>query len=567
VTRSHRQAGARGRHRKPSRASRALPAAGAATAGLTLSFSMAAFAPAAQAAVPGALVAAYPAALTNSYPAALTNSRPAVLLADLLDGPSPAGTSIAPASSAGGYHFDYPLPGTAGLSPQQAWSEAQGQLSDLFPFTGLTDSLTPGAVATLGGRGAPVPPSPVKVVAVGDNGFELVSLPGHPEGAGRLISFTIQQGQGGLVLDVSAGGPVSWFTLPTVPAVNTPFAHWVWGIFAASLDQALASGQTFSGGGGDSGGGGATGGFSARGSGQAQGPGGSATVHRAVPQARVAPSPSSRPAQHSPVPVATPPARPGLPTSPGQAQIPAQQPATQNPAQDQLAPSAIPQQPTGTGSDQPAAGQGQPTANQPATGPESTGQDQTTAQQPQTDTDQPATTQDTDQPATPQDTVQPATPSTDQPATPQDAIQPTTPETDQPAAPQDTVQPAQQPDTSADQGQAAPAQQPAATSSQSPSSDDVDPIGQQQDMLNDDYNPLEGPLPGSSQFFPDSTGDGLPDNSAAPDDSGLADAGAAAADPDGLGDSSVAAAGDASGFGDAGGFGGGGGPFLEESDG
>jgi hypothetical protein len=175
--------------------------------------------------------------------------------------PAPAPPApITPASTTGGYHFDYQLAGTNGLTPQQAWTQVQGQLSTLFPFTGLSNNPQAGTTATLGSSTVPIPGAPVQVVAVGNNGFELESLPGHPEGAGRFITFIFQSApNGGLQLDVSAGGPESG--LSSVPLLNNVLANTFWGSFANNLDGALkGTGSGFNGfGGGSSGGAGAGG--------------------------------------------------------------------------------------------------------------------------------------------------------------------------------------------------------------------------------------------------------------------------------------------------------------------
>ncbi len=168
------------------------------------------------------------------------------------------GQAVTPVSTAGGYSYTYPLPNTAGMSPEQVWCDVSSHLNQLFPLANVPSSIHVGDVMHLQIPTAPGLPgigdAPVQVTDVGNNGFSFVSLPGHAEGAGRTISFTMApQPDGTVGLQVDAGGPVSgWSALPG----NDQFTHALWSVFANNINGSESG--TFVGGGGDSGGAGAS---------------------------------------------------------------------------------------------------------------------------------------------------------------------------------------------------------------------------------------------------------------------------------------------------------------------
>jgi hypothetical protein len=65
---------------------------------------------------------------------------------------------------------------------------ANRNFSAYFPFSGCGSVLSVGQVCTLGG-GAPGG-GPIRIIGLTPASFTFVSLPGHPEGANRLITFT-----------------------------------------------------------------------------------------------------------------------------------------------------------------------------------------------------------------------------------------------------------------------------------------------------------------------------------------------------------------------------------------
>jgi hypothetical protein len=93
--------------------------------------------------------------------------------------------------------------------------ELTGHFSRYFPFKGCGRKLTVGKTCRLQ---APGPDGPVKITAIAANGFALLSQPGHPEGAGRTITFRWARWCNAMsdylycehtYLQVNAWGPVS----------------------------------------------------------------------------------------------------------------------------------------------------------------------------------------------------------------------------------------------------------------------------------------------------------------------------------------------------------------------
>ncbi|MET9844895.1 hypothetical protein [Streptomyces ossamyceticus] len=81
--------------------------------------------------------------------------------------------------------------------------------------------------------------NPVRVTAVGKTYFTLKSLPGHLEGAGKIITFKLVKKNGYLVLDVSAHGPKAvWQKHPITDKSNRLFARGMWGAYAVNLAKA-----------------------------------------------------------------------------------------------------------------------------------------------------------------------------------------------------------------------------------------------------------------------------------------------------------------------------------------
>ncbi|MGW2938496.1 hypothetical protein ACWDA7_43530 [Streptomyces sp. NPDC001156] len=79
-------------------------------------------------------------------------------------------------------------------------------------------------------------------MAIGTTSFTFLSLPGHTEGPGRIITFSFQQDPTTqrLYLDVNAQGPWSWSSEITRDAGT---ARGFWQDYASNLQAAIANGQ------------------------------------------------------------------------------------------------------------------------------------------------------------------------------------------------------------------------------------------------------------------------------------------------------------------------------------
>ncbi len=147
-----------------------------------------------------------------------------------------------PTGGYGSYHYGYEFHTREGWTKEQIMVEIQRNFNRYFTFTGDAD-LTVGATLNLTG---PFGESePVRVSDIGANSFSLVSLPGHAEGAGRVIKFTVspaaQSPIGGQLtweLGVEASGPLSKGSL-------VPGSSWlnkmVWQVFSDNLHSRLPS--------------------------------------------------------------------------------------------------------------------------------------------------------------------------------------------------------------------------------------------------------------------------------------------------------------------------------------
>ncbi|MFB6879037.1 hypothetical protein [Streptomyces sp. NPDC056323] len=112
------------------------------------------------------------------------------------------------------------------------FSRATTHFSTYFPFKGCGQVLRVGATCDLfGGKGEPVAAAPIRVLAVGGHSFTFLALPGpgHPEGAGRTITFTFVVKGGQLRLQVSAQGKPG---LLSKPSLNIGVVTQTWGTYA-----------------------------------------------------------------------------------------------------------------------------------------------------------------------------------------------------------------------------------------------------------------------------------------------------------------------------------------------
>ena len=121
-----------------------------------------------------------------------------------------------------------------------ALREIQNNYNEYFTFNGDQPKIVEGAVINLNG---PAGPEPVKVTIVTATSFSFISLPGHHEGAGRVIEFSIVPAAASAVpgrlnweLRVEASGPLSGISV--VPGASW-FNKGVWSVFANNLDSRL----------------------------------------------------------------------------------------------------------------------------------------------------------------------------------------------------------------------------------------------------------------------------------------------------------------------------------------
>lgn len=123
---------------------------------------------------------------------------------DLLANESSVDTSEASGDYDYDKHYDFDL-GDEGptYSGEMLWRLALSDFSSVFPIPGMPNNPQVGDQFDLAFN-------PVEVVDVGERSLTLESLPGHIEGEGNLIVFTISED--GTSLDVEARGPDgTWF--------------------------------------------------------------------------------------------------------------------------------------------------------------------------------------------------------------------------------------------------------------------------------------------------------------------------------------------------------------------
>lgn len=146
-----------------------------------------------------------------------------------------------PGGGYGSYHYGYQFSTREGWSKEKIMAEVQENFNRYFTFSADTGKLVEGATVNL--KGPFGEDEPVRVTDVTPNSFSFVSLPGHMEGAGRVIKFSIVPAEASPVpgrtnweLRVEASGPLSKGSF-------IPGASWVnkgiWQVFANNLDSRL----------------------------------------------------------------------------------------------------------------------------------------------------------------------------------------------------------------------------------------------------------------------------------------------------------------------------------------
>jgi RHS repeat-associated protein len=135
-----------------------------------------------------------------------------------------------------GYEYTYDI-SSVPYSPEDVLNEVTHNFSEYFPFKGCGSVLTVGLECTLkyGPTG-----NPIRVESMTATSFTFRSLPGHDEGANKLITFSFWENDGNLQLSVCASGGNSWWQkVPFSRRGNRGFANRKWGQFAESIEANL----------------------------------------------------------------------------------------------------------------------------------------------------------------------------------------------------------------------------------------------------------------------------------------------------------------------------------------
>ncbi|MGW7076633.1 hypothetical protein [Streptomyces sp. NPDC054866] len=135
-----------------------------------------------------------------------------------------------------GYHYEY-FVSRRTATAQVSFRKMNHIMNSVFPIPGMPKTVKKGQKICLKGGGRC---NPVRVTKVGKTYFRLKSLPGHLEGANKLITFTLKKKSGGrLYLDVRAKGPkTAWQRHPLGGGANKLFAKGMWGMYATNLSSA-----------------------------------------------------------------------------------------------------------------------------------------------------------------------------------------------------------------------------------------------------------------------------------------------------------------------------------------
>lgn len=142
---------------------------------------------------------------------------------------------VVPGTTSLNYTYTYPIASPPYPSPQQVLKLATTNFQNLFPFPSCGNIITVGQTCDLG----PGPFNPIEVVDISPTSFSFLSLPGHAEGAGRVIlfSFFVDGTTNNLDFDVFAKGPWSASAQGTV---STGAAQALWQKYANNLKTAVA---------------------------------------------------------------------------------------------------------------------------------------------------------------------------------------------------------------------------------------------------------------------------------------------------------------------------------------
>ena len=141
------------------------------------------------------------------------------------------------------------------VDPQALLRMATRNFSAYFPFGGCGSQITVGMICTLddhlpGG-------APIKVLDISATSFTFLSLPGHPEGADRMITFAFRTDSNGHTdMTVWSRGPSS---IGAVGTILTNAEYYIWGFYAGNLSRGIQDGDIHNYENGDENGGGGNG--------------------------------------------------------------------------------------------------------------------------------------------------------------------------------------------------------------------------------------------------------------------------------------------------------------------
>lgn len=139
-----------------------------------------------------------------------------------------------------GYSYEKSLFIDASWTPNKLNAHVMANFNKFFPLRGCGRSIRVGKRCSLRFAGLD---NPVRVSAAGSNYFELLSLPGHKEGAGKKIRFSFHRvcsrGSCSMRLRVRARGSSAWYQRGPLSHPNTFLARQMWRQFAVSISQQL----------------------------------------------------------------------------------------------------------------------------------------------------------------------------------------------------------------------------------------------------------------------------------------------------------------------------------------
>lgn len=145
----------------------------------------------------------------------------------------------------GSYSFDYELfnpTALGGLTPADVKHEIMNNFDGYFTFTGCGVHIQLGDECRLDTTASP--DGPVRVEGESNNGWMFKSLPGHPEGADRLIKFEFYMDDGSIStpnmmhMRVQAWGPLSAGSLAG-PLNEVTLAATAWGRFRDNIQNRM----------------------------------------------------------------------------------------------------------------------------------------------------------------------------------------------------------------------------------------------------------------------------------------------------------------------------------------